>query len=62
MPGMKNTMGEFKAGTLKSGSGAPVRNRKQAIAIGLNQQRKAGIATPKPPNMVNAVRSKLGLP
>ncbi len=43
MPGMKGTMSEFKAGTLKSGgSGAPVTNRKQAIAIGLSQQRKGG--------------------
>ena len=40
---MQKVMHEFKAGTLKSGgpSGPPVKNRKQAIAIGLNQARKA---------------------
>ena len=38
------TMHEFKAGTLRSGSkhGPKVTSRKQAIAIGLNQQRKEG--------------------
>lgn len=36
---VKKTMGEFKAGTLHSGSknGPKVTNRKQAIAIALNQ-------------------------
>jgi hypothetical protein len=44
MPGMKNTMEEFKRGLLRSGSkkGPVVTNRKQAIAIGLSEQRKAG--------------------
>lgn len=44
MPGMEKTMHEFKAGTLHSGSkkGPKVTSRKQAIAIGLNQDRKAG--------------------
>jgi len=44
MPGMKGTMHEYKAGTLHSGSkaGPRVTSRKQAIAIGLNQDRKAG--------------------
>jgi len=44
MPGMKDTMEEFKKGLLHSGSkkGPKVTNRKQAIAIGLSQQRKAG--------------------
>lgn len=38
------TMKEFKAGTLHSGSkkGPKVTSRKQAIAIGLSQARKAG--------------------
>ena len=42
MPGMRATIGEFKAGTLRSGSanGPVVRNRKQAIAIGLSEDRK----------------------
>jgi hypothetical protein len=43
MPGMKNTMHEFKAGALHSGSkkGPVVTNRKQAIAIGLSENRVA---------------------
>lgn len=36
-------MGKFKSGTLKSGgSGKPVGNPKQAIAIMLSEKRKAG--------------------
>jgi hypothetical protein len=44
MPGIEKTMHEFKAGGLHSGSksGPKVTSRKQAIAIGLNQDRKAG--------------------
>ena len=40
---VKKTMHEFKHGTLHSGSktGPKVKSRKQAIAIGLSQQRKA---------------------
>lgn len=43
MPGMKNTMDEFKKGALHSGSkkGPVVRSRAQAIAIGLSEQRAA---------------------
>lgn len=43
MPGMEKTMHEFKQGDLRSGSksGPKVTSRKQAIAIGLSQQRKA---------------------
>jgi hypothetical protein len=38
-----------KAGTLKSGStGKKVKNRKQAIAIGLSEARKAGARVPAP--------------
>lgn len=41
-------MHERKAGTLKSGStGKPVTSRKQAVAIGLSQARKAGGKVPK---------------
>jgi len=42
MPGMKATMGEYKRGTLHSGSkkGPKVKSRAQAIAIGLSEQRK----------------------
>lgn len=44
MPGIQNTMHEFKHGTLHSGSkkGPVVKSRAQAIAIGLSEQRKAG--------------------
>ena len=43
MPGMKKTMSEYKKGTLHSGSkrGPVVKSRKQAIAIGMSEQRKA---------------------
>jgi hypothetical protein len=41
-------MKERKAGTLKSGrSGRKVKSRKQAIAIGLSEARKAGKKVPK---------------
>ncbi len=46
MPGVKGTMEEFKKGTLKSSSGQKVTNRKQAIAIGLSEDRQAGKAVP----------------
>jgi hypothetical protein len=43
------TMRERKRGTLRSGrSGRKVRSRKQAIAIGLSQARRAGAKVPKP--------------
>jgi hypothetical protein len=43
MPGMNATMKEWKAGKLHSGSktGPKVTSQKQAIAIGLNEQRAA---------------------
>ena len=43
MPGMKATMHEYKAGTLHSGSksGPKVTSRKQAIAIGMSEKRRA---------------------
>ena len=40
-------MRERKEGTLKSGSGKKVTSRKQAIAIGLSEARKAGAKIPK---------------
>ena len=42
MPGMADTMHEWKHGNLHSGSkkGPKVTSQKQAIAIGLNQARK----------------------
>lgn len=44
MPGIKGTMEEYKAGKLHSGSkhGPEVKSRSQAIAIGLNEERKEG--------------------
>lgn len=45
---VKKVMHEFKHGTLKSGrSGKKVKSRKQAIAIGLSEARKAGAKVPK---------------
>ena len=45
---VKQAMRERKKGTLKSGrSGKKVKSRKQAIAIGLSQARKAGGKVPK---------------
>ena len=38
---------EEKQGKLRSGSGAKVKSRKQAIAIGLSEARKAGAKVPK---------------
>ncbi|MBB5326961.1 DUF6496 domain-containing protein [Tunturiibacter gelidoferens] len=51
--GSKNVeteMKEMKKGTLKSGrSGKKVTSRKQAIAIGLSEARRAGKKVPPPP-------------
>ena len=44
---VEKAMHERKRGTLKSGSGKPVKSKKQAIAIGLSQARKAGAKVPK---------------
>lgn len=44
---VRKTMHERKKGTLRSGSGKKVKSRKQAIAIGLSQARKAGKKIPK---------------
>jgi hypothetical protein len=44
---VKRAMHEMKRGTLKSGrSGKRVRSRKQAIAIGLSEARRAGGKVP----------------
>jgi len=44
---VEKTMHERKKGALKSGrSGKKVKNRKQAIAIGLNQARREGAKVP----------------
>jgi hypothetical protein len=44
---VERAMRERKRGTLKSGSGRKVKSRKQAIAIGLSEARKAGAKVPK---------------
>lgn len=47
---IEKVMHEFKEGTLKSGKGGKgrkVTNRKQAIAIGLNEAREAGAKIPR---------------
>jgi hypothetical protein len=43
---VEKSMHEYKHGELKSGSGAKVKNRKQAIAIGLSEAREAGAKVP----------------
>ena len=43
---VEKAMHEKKQGTLKSGSGKKVTSRKQAIAIGLSEARKAGGKVP----------------
>jgi hypothetical protein len=44
---VEEVMHERKRGTLRSGSGKKVTSRKQAIAIGLSEARKAGAKVPK---------------
>jgi hypothetical protein len=47
---VKRAMHERKAGTLRSGrSGKKVTSRKQAVAIGLSEARKAGAKVPRKP-------------
>ena len=47
---VKRAMHERKRGTLRSGrSGKKVTSRKQAIAIGLSEARRAGAKVPKKP-------------
>lgn len=45
---VKREMHEYKRGKLKSGSGRKVKNRKQAIAIGLSEARRKGKKVPQP--------------
>lgn len=49
MPGIAGAMHEFREGELHSGSkhGPVVRNRAQAIAIGLSEERKMGHRVPR---------------
>lgn len=55
-------MGKFKSGTLRSGgSGRPVTNRKQAIAIMLSEKKKADAGdTEYQPAHERAMRAAMG--
>lgn len=44
---VRSAMKRRKKGTLRSGSGAKVKSRKQAIAIGLSEARAKGAKVPK---------------
>jgi len=44
---VEKVMHEYKEGTLKSGSGKKVTNRKQAVAVALSEARHAGARIPK---------------
>ena len=56
---VSKVMHEFKQGDLKSGrSGKPVRSRKQAVAIGLSEARKAGAKVPPRKSSSGASRRK----
>lgn len=44
---VEKTMHEMKEGKLKSGSGKKVTSKKQAVAIGLSEARKAGAKVPE---------------
>jgi hypothetical protein len=48
---VKGAMHRFKEGTLKSGkSGKKVKNKRQAVAIGLSEARQKGYKVPKKNN------------
>ncbi len=53
---VEKVMRERKEGTLRSGSGKKVTSRKQAIAIGLSEARKAGAKFPKTPAKKKSVK------
>jgi hypothetical protein len=44
---IKKVVKEFEKGDLKSGSGQKVKSKKQALAIGYSEARKAGGKVPK---------------
>ena len=56
---VKRAMHERKRGTLKSGrSGRKVKSRKQAIAIGLSEARKAGAKVPRKKKAASRKKAK----
>jgi hypothetical protein len=44
---IEKVMDEYKHGELKGGSGQKVTNRKQAVAIGIDEARRSGAKVPK---------------
>lgn len=55
---VEKVMREKKRGTLRSGSGKKVTSRKQAIAIGLSEARKAGAKVPEKKTSRKKTKSK----
>ena len=55
---MKKVMHEYKHHELKSGGRKPVKSRKQAIAIGLSEARRAGADIPPSPKKKSASKKK----
>jgi hypothetical protein len=55
---VEKAMHEYKHGQLKSGSGAKVKNKKQAIAIGLSEARESGAKVPKKKSSTSKTSSK----
>jgi hypothetical protein len=53
---VKSAMHRRKKGTLKSGSGATVKSREQAIAIGLSEAREEGGKVPRKTKRKSAKR------
>jgi hypothetical protein len=56
---IEEVMSEFKEGELKSGSGEKVKDRDQAIAIGISEARERGYKVPKVKKDKARERSKL---
>lgn len=55
---VEETMREMKEGTLKTGSGKKVTDRKQAIAIGLSEAREEGAKVPPKPKSAKETKTK----
>ena len=59
---MKKTMHEYKHGQLKSGGRKRAKSRKQAIAIGLSEARRAGANIPPNPSKKKSAGKKKSTP
>ena len=57
---VESAMHRRKKGTLKSGSGATVKSRKQAIAIGLSEAREKGAKVPRKTAKKKGAKKKAG--